>query len=126
MLVVNETEARHLGRMDEAIAAGKTLHDRHGIGTVIVTLGARGAVAFCDGAPIEVPAPAIKAIDSVGAGDVFCGALTTSLARGAGLDQAMQVAVAAASLAVTRRGTQSAFPTHDEANDLIIRHGVPL
>jgi sugar/nucleoside kinase (ribokinase family) len=36
----------------------------------------------------------------------------------------MRVAVDAATLSVTRRGTQSAFPSPDEARQLMIRNGV--
>jgi ribokinase len=123
ILVVNETEAMDLGRQPDAVASAKALRSG-GIPTVIVTLGAKGAVAFTDGQPIETASTPVDALDTVGAGDVFCGTLAAVLGRGAGLGLAMRVAVDAATLSVTRRGTQSAFPSPDEARQLMIRNGV--
>lgn len=111
VLVVNESEAVQLGGRQDARLAAQHLRGDRGIGTVIVTLGSQGAIAFSSEGETVVLAPRVEAIDSVGAGDVFCGALASCLGRGTALRTAMMVAVEAASLAVTRRGTQSAFPS---------------
>ena len=86
-----------------------------GVGTVIVTLGAQGAMAISRSGRERMPAPSVAAVDTVGAGDVFCGALVACLARDANLLAALRVAVEAASLSVTRRGTLSSFPSVAEA-----------
>ncbi|WP_316524380.1 ribokinase [Kitasatospora brasiliensis] len=79
---------------------------------VVVTLGADGALVVRPDAPaVHLPAPAVEAVDTVGAGDTFCGALADSLARGADLLAAAERAVRAASLAVTGLGAQCAMPT---------------
>lgn len=125
ILVVNETEAMDLGGQANAIASAEALHSG-GIPTVIVTLGGKGAVAFTDGPTIETASSPVIALDTVGAGDVFCGALVAVLGRRASLQLAIRVAVAAATLSVTRRGTQSAFPSAEEARELMLRNGVNL
>lgn len=122
ILIVNETEAMDLGRRADAVSSAEALQSG-GIPTVIVTLGAKGAVAFSDGRTIRVASAPVAALDTVGAGDTFCGALAAMLGRGAGLQSAMQVAVDAATLSVTRRGTQSAFPSPQEARGLMSRYG---
>jgi ribokinase len=122
--VLNEVEAVELGRWSDPIAAAQAIHDC-GVATVIVTLGAEGAVLISGGAPIRFPAPRVAAIDTVGAGDVFCGALAACLARNAELATALEVAIEAASLAVTRRGTQASFPSTAEAAAILHRHGIP-
>ncbi|MFJ2782099.1 ribokinase [Kitasatospora sp. NPDC087315] len=79
---------------------------------VVVTLGADGALlkqADRAGAT-HIPAPLVAAVDTVGAGDTFCGALADALARGAGLAAAAERAVRAASHAVTGLGAQAAMP----------------
>ncbi|MGW4806132.1 ribokinase [Kitasatospora sp. NPDC004272] len=80
-------------------------------GAVVVTLGADGALIKRPGRPaVHLPAPAVDAVDTVGAGDTFCGALADALARGADLPAAAARAVRAASLAVTGLGAQSSMP----------------
>ncbi|MGW4380785.1 ribokinase [Kitasatospora sp. NPDC004531] len=81
-------------------------------GAVVVTLGADGALVKQPGrAAVHLPAPVVDAVDTVGAGDTFCGALADSLARGDDLLAAAERAVRAASLAVTGLGAQSSMPT---------------
>ncbi|MFJ5231532.1 ribokinase [Kitasatospora sp. NPDC088391] len=82
-------------------------------GAVVVTLGADGALVKRSGVPglVHLPAPTVDAVDTVGAGDTFCGALAEALARGTGLLAAAQRAVRAAALAVTGPGAQSSMPT---------------
>ncbi|QKW18700.1 ribokinase [Kitasatospora sp. NA04385] len=80
-------------------------------GAVVVTLGADGALIKQPGRPgVHLPAPVVDAVDTVGAGDTFCGALADALARGADLPAAAARAVRAAALAVTGLGAQSSMP----------------
>ena len=53
-------------------------------------------------------------IDSVGAGDCFTGALAAALALGESMDAAVNFAIAAAMVSVTRRGAQPSMPTRRE------------
>ncbi len=64
-----------------------------------------------DGVPALVPGFAVTAVDSVGAGDAFVGALAVALSRGAGPVSAVRAACAAGAAAVTRPGAQAALPT---------------
>jgi ribokinase len=121
--VLNTIEAVELGRRSDPIAAGRAIHDG-GVATVIVTLGAEGAVLIDGKEPTRFPAPRVTAVDTVGAGDVFCGALVACLARSIALATALRVAVEAASLAVTRPGTQASFPSAAEAAALLRSHGI--
>lgn len=81
---------------------------------LVVTLGRGGAVIVEAGRVEHVPAPRVEAIDPTGAGDAFCGALARSLSRGETLHAAVQRAVIAGALAVTRPGAQAAMPTAEE------------
>jgi len=73
---------------------------------VIVTRGARGAVAFGADRRIERPAPAVEAVDTTGAGDSFAAGLIHGLASGLDMDGALAVAVAWGSEAVRWEGSQ--------------------
>ncbi|GLW57629.1 ribokinase [Kitasatospora phosalacinea] len=95
-------------------AAARELLERADLpcGAVVVTLGADGALVKQPGRPgVHLPAPVVDAVDTVGAGDTFCGALADALARGADLPAAAARAVRAASLAVTGLGAQSSMPS---------------
>ena len=77
-------------------------------GTIVVTLGAEGAILVEPGAePLHYPALQIEPVDTTGAGDAFCGALAFGLAAGHGLDKIVQRAVEVAGASTLTRGAQS-------------------
>jgi len=124
-LTPNETEAELLTGIkvtDEAAAAKacSTLRSR-GVGTVILTLGSRGAfLADLDGQRL-VPGFKVKTVDSTAAGDVFNGALGVALAEGRTVPDAVRFANAAAALSVTRLGAQPSAPTRADIEKFIRR-----
>ncbi|MCL1899220.1 MAG: ribokinase [Promicromonosporaceae bacterium] len=86
-----------------------------GVASVIVTQGAAGALVAEAGTRglmrVEsVPAPRVTAVDTTGAGDAFVGAIAFRLAQGDGLVEAAQYANRVGAFAVTKRGTQPAYP----------------
>ncbi len=100
-LVVNESEAAELGAADAV-----ELRRLTGARSVVLTLGARGAVVADPDGATPVPAPAVEVVDTTGAGDALAGTLAAYLACGVGLVEAVRLAVAAAAEAVTRRGAR--------------------
>ena len=117
-LVVNETEAGAvLGRKVEGLtdaaeaAAGLVAAGaRH----AVVTAGAHGAALASStgpaGAPQTIEAFGVKAVDTVGAGDTFVGALAVALAAGVPPAEAVRAAAAAGATAATRHGAQAGMP----------------
>ncbi len=113
LLVVNEHEARDLAGTPDVENAVGALVDQ--VPAVLLTLGARGArLVRRDGEDLAVPAHDVQAIDATGAGDTFCGVLAAALAQGEPDRRALELATAAASIAVERRGAQDSMPTHEE------------
>ncbi|HYP36831.1 MAG TPA: ribokinase [Stellaceae bacterium] len=107
LVVANEGEAATTGSDPEQLARRL----RQGL---VVTRGAAGALALLrDGIKIEVPALAIKPVDTTGAGDTFVGVLAAALDLGSPVEAALHRASAAAGLACLARGAQTAMP--DEA-----------
>ena len=105
ILIVNEHEAEHLA----AGRPGTDLTDL--VPTVIVTLGAEGAVVYGrDAGEVRVPAPSVTAVDATGAGDTFCGALAAALDEGQPIESALRFAVTAASLSVEHHGAVPSIP----------------
>jgi ribokinase len=120
ILVPNESEATALSGEHDPAAAAEALGRRLPAVTVIVTCGAAGAlVRRPGGTPAVVPAPRVVAVDTVAAGDAFCGTLAASLAQGRPLEEAVRRAVAAGSHAVTVRGAVPSLPTTADVDRLL-------
>ncbi len=120
-LVLNETEAAQLADLPDAVqsaeasarAAAQALL-RQGLPHILVTLGAQGVLmADADGLRL-LPAQRVQAVDTVGAGDTFVGGVATAWAEGRSLEEAVRLGQAAAAVAVSRVGVQSAMPRRDE------------
>jgi ribokinase len=94
---------------------------RAGPATVIVTLGQAGAWVEGENVSELVPAPSVRVVATVGAGDAFNGGLAAGLAVGLDLIEAVHLGVAAGALCVTRAGAQQAMPTFAEIERLL-RH----
>lgn len=81
---------------------------------VVATDGARGAHVRTTESAVHVPAAIAPIISTLGAGDVFHGALLAGLVRGEGVLQATQEASAAAALSCAALDGRSAIPTRKE------------
>jgi len=111
IVIANETEFQlltgaGLDRLDAAMAEWAKAQNQ----TVIVTLGPDGARAATPEGSFAVPALKVEPVDTVGAGDTFCGYLAAGLDRGLGLEEAMRQAAVAASLACLKPGAQPSIP----------------
>lgn len=118
ILTPNEIEAEQLTEVSVsniagARAAAAALRNR-GATAVVITLGEQGALVVEEDRDTHLPGFPVTPVDTVGAGDVFNGALAVAVAEGRPLVEAARFANAAAALAVTRRGAQPAAPTRAE------------
>ncbi len=114
LLIVNEGEA-------DVVAAELGLEERggnkvaerlaqsHGI-TTIVTLGAAGAVAIGPDDRWQIDSLTIQPVDTVGAGDAFCGTLAAALDNGLGLRDALRCGAVAGALACLEHGAMPSLP----------------
>jgi ribokinase len=123
VLVPNEVEAVALsGSAGDPLRAAAALREQLG-SAVVVTVGDQGAWLLDGAEPEHLPAHAVDAIDTVGAGDAFCGALGARLADGASLREAALYANAAAALSVTRPGAEPSMPTAEEVERMLLALG---
>jgi ribokinase len=88
---------------------------------VVITLGAQGCLVRAANGTWSFAAPRVEAVDTVGAGDAFNGALAVALAEGRALLDAAAWANVAAALAVTQPGAQSALPARETIDRLASR-----
>lgn len=113
ILVVNEIEAAMavgdevIG--DDALAFATDLSQRLDL-TVVITLGADGAVAAGPNGRLKVDSLDIDPVDTTGAGDAFVGVLAAALDQGVSLSSALQRASVGAGLACMGLGAQTSQP----------------
>ena len=111
-------DARALSGLDDA---GAILDWAHGLGavTVFLKLGAEGAMVS-DGARREhIAGLRVRAVDTTGAGDCFCGAALARLAAGDSIWDAARYANAAAALATTGFGAVAPLPHPQDVLSLL-------
>jgi ribokinase len=116
-LVPNRDELGRLtglmvSRTDDIVAAARRLV-RHGVGSVIVTLGGDGALLVTQARVAHVEAPKVSPVDTTGAGDAFIGCFAQTLVATGDVDAALARAVRYAADSVTRRGAQGSYGRQD-------------
>lgn len=128
VLIVNETEAMMLAGSidvgdvaDAADVADPAALRSLGPDVVVVTLGHRGASVADGMSRIDVPGFSVESVDTVGAGDAFCGQFALAYAVKVPLAEAVRRACAAGALATTARGTQAAELTSARVEELSAR-----
>ncbi|MGO9149514.1 MAG: ribokinase [Acidimicrobiales bacterium] len=125
--IPNEVEAAALTRtkvddVADAVRAAKELM-RRGCKAVIVTLGAKGAVFVDRERAIVVSSLPVPVVDTVAAGDAFCGAFASALALGEDLEVALAKATGAGALAVGVHGATPSLPLATAVAEVISRLG---
>ncbi len=129
VLVVNRAEAAALAAdlgLDEDAATPRGFEDglarallARGVTLAVMTLGSEGAIAATRRETVVQEAFPVEAVDSLGAGDAFTGALAAGLLGGRDLARAMRSGAAAGALVAGRAGVFDAIPTGDEIEALV-------
>ena len=120
ILILNQTELATYAKLDqepvrleEVSRAARKLMSRPDQ-TVIVTLGSAGVATVRRDEAFLIEGRKVKAIDTTGAGDCFCGALAAALSSGIELREAVEMANAAAALSVQKNGAAPSMPSRSE------------
>jgi ribokinase len=120
LLIVNRYEAATLACIsrqapgDELLTA---LTNECAAAMIVLTDGADGAWLRYGTAHVHHPARLVTAVDTVAAGDVFTGFFLGALSQGRSPEQALDLAIAAAGIAVTRPGAARSIPHRHEITD---------
>ena len=114
----NESEAHSLTGVEvtdeqSAKKAGNWFLDQ-GVQNAVITMGGTGVVLVNSKETRLFAAPKVQALDTTAAGDAFAGYLGAMLSEGASLEEAIEVAVKAASISVTKLGASSSLPTREQ------------
>jgi ribokinase len=98
---------------EEQLLGGAEALLKRGVGAVVVTEGARGARLVTSAGTNRIASHPVTPVDTTGAGDAFCGALSARLALDGGLGAlatALQAAAVAGALATTVQGAVPSLP----------------
>jgi ribokinase len=93
------------------------LHNK-GIETIIITMGALGALVLHNNKYSMIPGYKVQAVDTTAAGDIFNGALAVALSEGMNMEDAVTFACKAAAISVTRLGAQASAPYRNEVENV--------
>jgi ribokinase len=118
IIVPNQSEAEFLTGipvtdLESARVAASAIQAK-GVGTVIITMGAKGALVLEKDVIQFIKAQQVEAVDTTAAGDVFCGAFCVGLSEGNSVHDAVRLASQAAAISVTRMGAQASAPYRSE------------
>jgi len=124
VLTPNEPEARLLAGLapdgDEPYPdVAEALAAVFRVPLIVMTLGEQGCYVHGRGISRHYSCPKVRAVDTSGAGDCFNASLALGLAGGWDLERAVQFALHAATLSVTRSDSWPAYPTVDEVEEFI-------
>jgi len=122
-LMPNETELELLTGLpvqteEQVQHAAKMLVDK-GLKNVIVTLGQSGVLWMTRNHVQHIKAHKVQATDTTGAGDAFIGCFAHFITHNYTIEDALKMATAFAALSVTKRGTQSSYPTTEDLKQFL-------
>jgi hypothetical protein len=128
VVVVNEVEAEfYCGKTIDQIDIAKeeALKLSQDMGNSwIFTLGSMGSVVASNNTVLFVPSYKVKAIESLGAGDSYVGALSHALLKGKDIFEGARFATACSALTVLKCGAQIAMPTLEEVDEFRKSHSL--
>lgn len=81
---------------------------------VVLTAGSEGAYYKDEYSCLYCPAYKVDMIDSTGAGDTFCGYFLAGMSENMGAGKSLELASAAAAIAVTKTGASNSIPLREE------------
>lgn len=108
--VPNEKELHTLVQGEESLEEKAEILRKKGIQNVIVTLGAKGCYLRNKDVSIYFEGTGFEPVDTTGGADSFISAMAVYLSEGKNLIHAIEFAIYASGISVTRHGVQPALP----------------
>lgn len=123
ILVPNESELSlltnmHVTDVKSAELAAKEIL-KHGVKTVIVTLGSKGALMVTSSQVTQVDTYKVNVVDTTAAGDAFIGGFASAILSEKSLEESVRYGCACGALATTKLGAQPSLPTKEEVEKFI-------
>ena len=123
VIIPNEHEAAQLTGLDTSSSVDATeaaqRFNELGVGTAIITRGGKGCVWASGPNSGSVATFRVQPVDTVGAGDAFCGGLAAALSFGLPMSEALRWASATGALSTTKQGAVPSLPHRDAVEELL-------
>lgn len=114
IFLVNEVEGEALTGEKSPEAILSAMQQRYPGSRTVLTLGGAGVIYADEERHIRADAMKVEAVDTTGAGDTFIGYFLAELSREGDIENALQLAVRASALCVTREGAADSIPSLGE------------
>ena len=123
VIIPNEHEAAQLTGLDTSSSVDATeaaqRFNELGVGTAIITRGGKGCVWASGPNSGSVATFRVQPVDTVGAGDAFCGGLAAALSFGLPMSEALRWASATGALSTTKQGAVPSLPHREAVEELL-------
>lgn len=126
ILKISDNEIRFVSGKEDYDEGIAYLQETYNIPLILLTMGKDGSRAYYKGMRVERPGFSVKAIETTGAGDTFCGSSLNYLVdhdfenlTEEQLGEMLTFANAAAALVTTKKGAIKAMPVKEEVLELI-------
>ena len=126
VLKISDNEIQWLTGKEDYTDGVNWIRERYNIPLILLTMGKDGSRAYYKGMRVERPGFSVKAIETTGAGDTFCGSSLNYLVdhdfenlTEEQLGEMLTFANAAAALVTTKKGAIKAMPVKEEVLELI-------
>ena len=125
VLKISDNEIQFVSGEEDYDKGIKYLQEKYQIPLILLTMGKDGSRAYYKGMRVERAGKSVKAIETTGAGDTFCGCVLHYICEHGmegleeeNLKEMLTFANAAASVITTRKGALRVMPTRDEIQNL--------
>jgi len=120
LITSSEFPHRLTGISDERTSLVE-IRARYGCALAGMTLGARGALIYCEGEFLESPAFPVPGgcRDTTGAGDAFRGGFLYGLLQDEDIESSLRIASAVAALKCRKLGARAGLPAENELNEFL-------
>lgn len=122
-LIVNEVEGSQIAGCSPEEDILPILKEKYPNGSILLTLGSRGACCFHQEETYQIPCHAVDVVDTTAAGDTFSGYFLYVMLHGGTVPEALQLASAASALAIGKKGASDSVPTKAEL-EAALKNGV--
>lgn len=126
ILKISDNEIQFVSGRDDFDEGIKYLQEKYNIPMILLTMGKEGSRAYYKGMRVQCPGYSVKAIETTGAGDTFCGSTLNYISEHGfdnltenNLGEMLAFANAAAALVTTKKGAIRAMPSREEVETLI-------